>query len=132
MHRFSNTWSLMKSSFEVLKEDPIILIFPVLSGTFSLIIIGSFLLPFFASGSFSKLHFLENQMGVIDYIYIFLFYFLSYFVVLFFNSASVVYAVEVMRGGRPTVSNALRMVANRLTPLLGWTFIAATVGLIIN
>lgn len=132
MRRFSNTWSLMKSSFEVLKEDPKILIFPVLSGIFSLLIIGSFLLPFFASGNFSSIQILGNQPGVLGYIYLFLFYFISYFVVLFFNSASVVYAVEVMRSGAPTISNALKMVIHRITPLLGWTFIAATVGLIIN
>jgi hypothetical protein len=53
-------------------------------------------------------------------------------VVLFFNSASVVYAIDVMRGGNPTISKALKMVTHRITPLLGWTFIAATVGLIIN
>lgn len=122
----------MKSSFQVLKEDAAILIFPVLSGIFTLIIIGSFLLPFFASGSFSDLRFIENQAGFLGYLYLFLFYFLSYFVVLFFNSASVAYAVQVMRGGRPTISNAIKIVTQRITPLLGWTFIAATVGLIIN
>lgn len=132
MYRFSNTWSLMKSSFEVLKKDSAILIFPILSGIFTLIIIASFLLPFMATGSFYTLQFLENQSGIISYLYIFLFYFLSYFVVLFCNAASVAYAVEVMRGGKPTVSNALKMITYRITPLLGWTFIAATVGLIIN
>lgn len=132
MYRFSNTWSLMRSSFEVLKEDTTILIFPILSGFFSLTIIGSFLLPFFATGNLSALQFFENSPGILGYVYLFLFYFLSYFVVLFFNSASVVYAVDVMHGGRPTISNALRLVSSRLSPLLGWTFIAATVGLIIN
>lgn len=132
MRRFSNTWSLMKSSFRVLREDTTILIFPILSGIFSLLIIGSFLLPFFATGNLSSLRFLENQTGFIGYIYLFLFYFLSYFVVLFFNSASAAYAIEVMRGGRPSISNALKIVTHRLTPLLGWTFITSTVGLIIN
>lgn len=132
MHRFSNTWSLMKSSFQVLREDATILVFPILSGIFSLLIIGSFLAPFVASGSFSSIQFLENQPGILGYIYLFLFYFLSYFVVLFFNSASVAYAIEVIRGGNPTISNALKIVTYRITPLLGWTFIAATVGLIIN
>lgn len=132
MRRFSNTWSLMKSSFQVLKEDTAVLIFPVLSGIFSLLIIGSFLLPFFASGNLSSLQFLENQSGFIGYLYLFLFYFLSYFVVLFFNSASVVYAIGVMRGGNPTITSAVKMVIHRITPLMGWTFIAATVGLIIN
>lgn len=132
MRRFSNTWSLMRSSFEVLNEDRRILIFPILSGIFSILIIGSFLLPFFAGANFSTIQLLGSQHGVFGYIYLFLFYFLSYFVVLFFNSASVAYAIDLMRGGRPTISNALRMVINKITPLLGWTFIAATVGLIIN
>lgn len=122
----------MRSSFEVLKEDPRILIFPILSGIFSLLIIGSFLLPFFATGDLSSLRILENEGGILGYVYLFLFYFLSYFVILFFNSASVAYAIDFMRGGRPTISNSLRMVINKITPLLGWTFIAATVGLIIN
>ena len=58
MRRFSNTWSLMRSSFEVLNEDRRILIFPILSGIFSILIIGSFLLPFFAGANFSTIQLL--------------------------------------------------------------------------
>ena len=131
MRRISNTFSLMKSAFDVLRADPALLLFPVFSGLFTLLVIASFVLPFLATGS-AGMPLTANLNSPVGYVYLFLFYYISYFVVLFFNAASVTYSIDFMRGGRPTIQTAMRAVMNRLTHLLGWTFIASSVGLILN
>jgi hypothetical protein len=132
MGRIKNTWSLMKSAFSVLMQEKKLLIFPVLSGLCTIIIILTFFLPLLAfEGSW-----IDNlQAGMPDWTFflvIFLFYFVSYFFMIFFNSAAVVSAIYVMRGGSPSIRKAIKIVMGRIGALAGWTLIAATVGLIIN
>lgn len=132
MGRISNTWSLMKSSFRVLMQDKKMILFPVFSGLFTLILLASFFIPVFITGSLPMLGALEEASDTTLYILLFIFYFINYFVVLFFNSAAVAYAIDHMRGGNPTFGGAFAKVHSRIVPLLGWTTIAATFGLILN
>lgn len=132
MNRFSNTWSLMKSSLSVLKDDKAILVFPVLSGVFTIIVAGTFISPFLFSGFGPAPDFLEEASAALLFFFGFCFYFVSYFIVIFFNSAAVIYAVDSMIGGNPSITGAIKQVQSRFSSLLGWTFIAATVGLILN
>jgi len=132
MGRFSNTWSLMKSSFNVLREDKKLLLFPLFSGIFTLIVLLSFFLPLAAADTFYSSQWIESLPNAVLFILIFLFYLFNYFVILFFNSAAVAYAIDHMRGGNPTLKGAFLKVQSRLGPLLGWTIIAATIGLVLN
>lgn len=132
MNRIRNTWSLMKSSFSVLKQEKKLLLFPLFSGICTLMILFSFFFPLLVFES-SWLDFLKT--GIPDtafYVLIFIFYFLNYFIMIFFNAAAVVSAIYVMQGGTPSISQALNIVMKRIGPLTGWALIAATVGLIIN
>jgi len=132
MSRFKNTWSLMKSSLRVLRQEKKLLIFPVLSGLASLIVIISFITPVWLTGQFEALHtyFEESTAGALSVV--FLFYFVNYFFILFFNSAAVVSAIHVMKGGNPSLTKAMKLVWSRKSALFGWTFIAASVGLLLN
>ncbi|MCI0691739.1 hypothetical protein L0337_06980 [candidate division KSB1 bacterium] len=49
MGKFSNTWSLMKASWQVLKKDKELLLFPFISGIACLLVLASFALPLFAT-----------------------------------------------------------------------------------
>lgn len=132
MKRISNTWTLIKSSFQVLMQDTRMLIFPVLSGICTLLIAVSFFIPLF----FSNVLFFTEAAGEMNdtlfYVSIFIFYFINYFIVLFFNSAAVAYSIDLMRGGSPSLGGAFGKVRSRILPLLGWSVIASTVGLILN
>jgi hypothetical protein len=132
MSRLSNTWSLMKSSFAVLRQDKKILIFPLLSGLVTLVILLTFFLPVFFAESYLIADLFEGSADPVAIALIFLFYFVNYFFVLFFNSAAVAYAIDHMRGGSPSVWGAVQKVKSRWLALLGWTAIAATIGLILN
>jgi hypothetical protein len=132
MGRISNTWSLMKSSFGVLKQEKKLLLFPVFSGVFTLLVLAGFFIPVFITGHVPYLNEFNNLSDPARYTLIFLFYFVNYFIVMFFNSAAVAYAIDVMRGGTPSIAAAFAKVRSRIMPLLGWTLIASTIGLILN
>jgi len=131
MGKFANTWSLMKASWQVLKKDKELLVFPVISGICCLIVLALFAVPVFMSGSWqppAKAAPLSAQVNY--YGLLFLFYFCDYLVIIFFNAAIVACAVVRMQGDNPTVADGFRAASSRLTLIIGWALVSATVGLL--
>ena len=133
MGKFSNTFSLMRASWEVLKKDKEILIFPLISGICCLLVVASFAIPLYASGNWRPPgdEATANQQ-VAYYAVLFLFYFCNYFVIVFFNSAIIACAVIRMGGGNPTVGDGFRAAFSRVGLIAGWALVCATVGLILR
>jgi len=77
---------LAKESFEVIKKDKEILLFPILSGITCLIFLSLLIIPFFVAGALSD-KFLSNP--IILYGSLFIFYLVTSFIVVFFNTALV-------------------------------------------
>jgi len=133
MGKISNTWSLMGASWEVLKKDREILVFPLLSGICCLIVLASFAIPLFASGNWRPPdEEATSSEQVLYYATLFLFYFLNYLVMVFFNAAIVACAKIRLEGGDPTVSDGLRAAIDRLPLIAGWALVAATAGLLLR
>ncbi len=130
MERISYTFDMMRSSWEVLKAEKQLVLFPLISGVCCLLVLLSFGLPLWANGfpSPAQLH----QRPLLYYGLLFLFYFLNYFIVIFFNSALVACAVLRMRGGKPTLATGINAALARLPQIIGWALVAATVGLILR
>jgi hypothetical protein len=124
--KFSRSWELVKASAAVLRSDKELLVFPVVSGIASLIVLATFVLPVLALKLF------ENGVGPLGYVLGFLFYLCQYFVIFFFNSALVGAAMIRLSGGDPTVADGLRIARERIVPILGYAAIAATVGLVLK
>lgn len=122
----------MKSSFRVLKKEKKLLIFPILSGLATLIIAISFFIPLFLGERLNTFVPIENMPTIFVIAVIFAFYYVNYFFVLFFNASAVIAAIQVMKGGRPSIKKSMNFVLQRFSALAGWTLIAATVGVIIN
>jgi hypothetical protein len=121
--KFSRSWALVKASATVLRSDKELLVFPVISGIASLLVVATFALPVFS------LRLFEDGLGPMGYVLGFLFYLCQYFVIFFFNSALVGAAMIRLNGGDPTVGDGLRIARERMLPILGYAAIAATVGL---
>jgi hypothetical protein len=68
----------------------------------------------------------------LSYILLFLFYFVNYFVIVFFNSALVACAIGRFRGNEPTIGDGLRVAAARLPQIAAWALVSATIGLILK
>ncbi len=132
--RFSRSWSLVKASAGVLAKDKELLVFPLLSGICTMIVVAAFLLPLFGLGLLDGLDASDPGVGVQAgaYVLAFLFYLTQYFVIFFFNSALVGAAMIRLEGGDPGIKDGLRIAAGKVVPILGYALIAATVGLVLR
>ena len=128
--RFSRSWGLVKASGAVLNANKRLMVFPVLSSLCTLIVAASFLLPAYASGTFT--HFDRGHMTPGSAALLFVFYLVQYFIVIFFNSALVGAALIYLRGGNPTVGDGLRIAMSKLPSIFGYAVISATVGMVLR
>jgi hypothetical protein len=124
--KFSRSWELAKASASVLRSDKELLVFPLMSGLAALLVMATFVVPIYTFRLF------EHGIGVAGAFFGFLFYFCSYAVAFFFNSALVAAALIRLQGGDPTVADGLAAARARLVPILGYAAIAATVGMLLQ
>jgi hypothetical protein len=128
--RIGRGWQLTKMSLRVIREDKEILIFPVLSGLFTILILASFIGGVFFTGGFDTLE--NGSTNWLMYVLVFLFYLVSFFITIFFNAAIIGCATIRMNGGNPTVSDGLRIAGKNVGKIFMWALVAATVGMIIR
>jgi uncharacterized membrane protein YtjA (UPF0391 family) len=123
----------MRASWDVLRQDKEILVFPVLSGIALLLIMASFAVPVFALGGIDTVQRIARHNGAVgNLVVLFAFYFINYFVIIFFNTAIVACATIRMRGGNPTVSDGLQASGSRLFEIAGWALVSASVGMVLR
>ncbi|MEX0936913.1 MAG: DUF6159 family protein [Pirellulales bacterium] len=131
--RIANGWELTKQSFHVLRMDKELLIFPLLSGIACLMVLASFAVPLWATGYMEELLGQEQvRARPLDYVLLFAFYLVNYFVIVFFNSALVACAVIRFHGDDPTLKDGLGAAMDRLPQIFGWALVAASVGMILK
>ena len=134
MGKISYTWSLMKASMDVLMKDKELLLFSLLSGICCILVLVSFAVPMFSTGYIKELPGKNAPVNeqVMYYGILFLYYFINYFIIVFFNSAIISCALMRMKGGNPTLSDGFSAAMSRLPYIAGWALLAATVGLILR
>jgi hypothetical protein len=132
--RITMGWQLIKQAIQVLRLDKELLLFPLISGISCLLVLASFAVPAFLSGALDAAQ--ENQENVtqnaVAWVVLFLFYFVNYFVITFFNSALVGCAVIRLKGGDPVVGDGFRAAFARLPQIAGWALVSATVGILLK
>lgn len=74
----------------------------------------------------------ESGGEIMGYVLLFLYYFINYFVIVFFNAALIHCAVKVMNGEETNISDGLSFAASRLLQIMTWAALAATVGVILK
>lgn len=133
MGKITRTWSLMSECWQILKQDKGLLVFPLISGICCLLLLASFAIPLYTTGTWQPPgHDDTTQRQVAYYGTLFAFYFCNYFIVVFFNAAIVACAASRMSGGNPTIGDGLRAATSRLPVIVGWALVSATVGLILR
>ena len=131
--RFSRSWSLAGASWQVLKQDTQLMVFPVISVIASIVVACAFALGGLGLWSFDGLSHLQGQrLPNSVYVYGFAFYVAMYFVIFFCNAALVGAAMMRFDGGHPTVGDGLRIASARAGRILGYALIAATVGMVLR
>ena len=129
MGKFQRSWALTKYSFQVLRSDKELLVFPLVASIAAIMVAATFVLPMFGLGLFENM---DGSRSFELYVWGFAFYLVQYFVIFFFNSALVGAAMIRLDGGDPTVSDGLRIARSKWKQILGYAAIAATVGLILR
>lgn len=135
--RLSNGWKLGRMSLNVIKDNPTLMIFPVISGFAMILLTASFLGGgWFLFGDQVSTMLDETTpaagMDALGYISLFLFYLCNYFIVVFFNVALVHCARLIMDGEEASVSDGIQYAQTRIGTILAWAALAATVGMILR
>ncbi len=126
MGRLSRGWQLTKLSFNVIGKDKEILLFPIISGIALVMMAASFFGVYFLAFG------LENTNVYLMAAFFIVFYFVSSFIVVFFNVALVSCAMLRLNGGKPTFSYGIKAASARLKYIMGWALLSATVGLVLQ
>jgi len=130
MSRMGRGFQLFRETFGILRKDREMLIFPILSGFVTLLVVATFLLPLFFSGILAGVG--TSGSSPLAYVLLFAFYVVSYFIVIYFNTALVGCALIRLDGRDPTFMDGIHAASARIGKILSWTLIAATVGLILQ
>lgn len=133
--KFARSWALLKASAEVLRSDKALLMFPLMSGACTLLAAATFLTPAgieFLADQRIRAYGVAHQVSPLHYAFLFLFYLAQYAVIIFFNTALASVASARLRGEEASVSDGLAVARSRFGAILGYAFIAATVGVLLR
>lgn len=136
--RLGRGWDLGVKSLEVIGAHPKLLLFPVLSGVALLAVMLSFGGAFLGLAGFDPEAFdaiisrMEQTGEVVFWLITFVFYLITYFVIVFFNVALVHNVRLIFAGEEPSIREGIAFSAQRAHQLLAWAAVAATVGLILK
>jgi hypothetical protein len=128
MGTIRRSYAIFRESLQVLAKDKEILIFPLLSGIITIIAFLSIVFAGVTSGLFQ--HF--DKRDPMTYAVAFVWYFISWFIVLFFNVAVIECASIRLRGGDPTIADGFRASMQHLGRIAAWALVSATVGVILR
>ncbi|MDD1660341.1 MAG: DUF6159 family protein [Methanomicrobiales archaeon] len=126
--RIGRSWELVKASGRILLEDKKLLVFPVISGIVTILVVISFILPLLLTGVVLG----TTRAGPAWLLYLFLFYVVSYFVVIFFNTGLITCVNARLQGRDTTISDGISHAIRHIGSILIWAVIAATVGMILR
>ncbi|HKJ28012.1 MAG TPA: DUF6159 family protein [Anaerolineales bacterium] len=128
--RISNSWELVKASAGVLRKDKELLVFPIISTIGVILVTLGFILPFALGGLFDSVF--SGKFQFAGYVVMALYYVVQYTVIFFSNTALVGAAMIRLEGGDPTVRDGIQIALKNFGNILGYSLIAATVGVILR
>lgn len=126
--RISRSIELVGASWDILMQDKKLLAFPVLSGFVTILVVATFILPLLLTGGISGI----ATGSVLSIIVLFLFYLVSYAVVIFFNVGLITCVNGRMQGRDVSVGEGLGNAVRHLGSILAWAAVAATVGVVLR
>jgi hypothetical protein len=127
--RLSNGWHLAMNSFAVLKENRQLILFPILSGISMVLVISSFAVVALASAGWDVESFRDTDTNnVLNYVVVFLYYLVNYFIIVFFNTALVHCTHLYFMGEEVSIKKGLQFSVSRIGAIFAWAAFAATVG----
>lgn len=133
MGKLSRSWSLVTSSWQVLRHDKELLVLPAMSAVVAVICVA----PFFGAAILTSP---TSSVGPDEpvgfspaaYVLMFIGYLVGSYVTIFFQSALIHAANERLSGGAPTLGSALAGAYARAGHILPWALLSATVSVVLR
>jgi hypothetical protein len=117
---------------KLLLADKSLLLFPLMSGVSMVLIVASFAVPLLAVGSILRGTGVPHSLDVLSYLALFVFYWIQFAIVIYFNVALVEVALRRMDGKEAGIADGLRRATSKLPTILAYALIAATVGIVLR
>jgi hypothetical protein len=130
--RFERSWDLANACMGLLREDKSLLIFPLLSSIAMFLIVASFAVPLYPLVTTMSKHGYVHSLDSLTYVGLFVFYWIQFTIVTFFNTALVEVAMDRLDGGDATTGDGLSRAWARFPTILAYSAIAATVGTVLR
>ena len=127
MNAFERSWEISKLSFDVLRQDKELFLFPILGGIFSLLFIIAMILPLFVASLMPS-----TLGGAYLWLAIFGLYFGLAFIAVFFNVATIYTVKSRFDGKNATFWDSIKFAFSKIHLIIGWSIISAIVGLILR
>lgn len=129
--RLSNGWKISMNSFKVLRANPKLIIFPILSILALVLIMGSFVVATLAAFGWD-IDNIEEPRSAVTYLLLFGYYVVNYFIVVFFNMALIHCTSLYFKGEEVTLKKGIDFSMSRLGSIFAWAVFAACVGTILK
>ena len=135
----SRSWQFAKISYGIIWDCKSLVVFPIMSGAAAIAVLASFAAPLWGTGTIEQwIEAFDSEAGLSSpqqaamWLTLFAFYFVSYFVIIFFNTALTACAMQYIGGQTPSVGTGLSMASRRLPQILGWAFVSALIGVLLR
>jgi hypothetical protein len=132
MGKFARTWRLMGASWQLLAQDKRLVVFRLVSGIALAAVSGLFAVPMFVAMGGPVHAAAQWHASPQMYLAMFVFYFLAYFVIIFFNAGLIACVLKQMDGEQPTIGYGLAFAWQRLPQICGWALLASSVGMLLR
>ena len=128
--RFARSWKLAGECLRLLLQDKRLLVLPLLSSLAIVLLTASFAVPLLPALSAHRGG--ARSLSALTYVVLFLFYWLQYAIIFFFNTALVEVAMKRFDGEQASIADGLRRAASLLPVILIYAAIAASVGTLLR
>lgn len=130
--KISRSWDLAGQCWTVLKDDPELLVFPLMSSLAMILVLASFAWPIW-----TMYHGLDpvgtagsttHTARLMFYVVLGIFYVINYSVMMFFNAALIAVALRRLNGEPAGIGEGIQCALRNLSAILAYAVIAATIG----
>jgi hypothetical protein len=127
MNAFQRSWEITKLSVDVMKKDPELLLFPIIGGIFSVLLLIAMVFPFIVNG------FMPSSIASgMFWLLVFVLYFGLAFISTFFNVCTVYTVKNRFDGKNATFFESIGFAFSKLHLIIGWAIVSAIVGMILR
>ena len=134
INAIKRSWNLTLESFKVLMQNKELMMFPIISAILTVIVVASFLVPtaLLWGAMETTLGLDDTAQNLIGMVVLFCVYFISYFIIIFFNVAILQCARIHFDGGNPTMKDGWDAGMQNLGRIALWAALSGTIGVILS